>query len=298
MNGILIIDKPEGFTSFDVVAVARGCLHERRVGHTGTLDPMATGVLPVLVGSATKAQPLLPDTDKEYEAGFRLGLTTDTLDSSGRVLSKSDIWASRDDILALMPGFRGKIMQKPPMYSAVSKNGVRLYELARRGVEIEREERQVEISLFELTEFNEQTQQGRFRICCSKGTYIRVICDDIGRKLGCGCIMSSLRRTAACGYRLNDAVTVERLRELAAENRAQELVKPVDSIFSMLGSVSISEKQAFRFNNGGALMLSRLRLHEKPEQGELLRVYDNEGVFLGLGIADREKEEMAVKKRF
>ena len=298
MNGILIIDKPEGFTSFDAVAVARGCLHERRVGHTGTLDPMATGVLPVLVGSATKAQPLLPDTDKEYEAGFQLGLATDTLDSSGKVLSRSDVRVSGKDIEALMPDFRGKIMQKPPMYSAVSKNGVRLYELARKGIEVERGERQVEISLFELTEFDEQTQQGRFRICCSKGTYIRVICDDIGRALGCGCIMTSLRRTAACGYRLNDTVTIERLRELAAENRAQELVRPVDSIFSMFGSVRISEKQAFRFNNGGALMLSRLRFQNEPEQGELLRVYDNEGVFLGLGIADREKEELAVKKRF
>ena len=141
MNGILIIDKPEAFTSFDVIAIVRGCMHERKTGHTGTLDPMATGVLPILLGSATKAQDIMPDTDKEYEAGFRLGITTDTLDITGKVLSSNNNAVSLEELEAVLPRFRGNIMQKPPMYSAVYKNGVRLYELARKGIEVEREER-------------------------------------------------------------------------------------------------------------------------------------------------------------
>ena len=150
MNGILIIDKPKDFTSFDVTAVVRGCMHQRKTGHTGTLDPMATGVLPMLLGSATKAQELLPDTDKEYEADFRLGLTTDTLDITGQALSRSEQRASKEELEALLPRFRGHILQKPPMYSAVYKDGVRLYELARKGIEVEREARPVEVQVLEL----------------------------------------------------------------------------------------------------------------------------------------------------
>ena len=197
MNGILIIDKPQDFTSFDVIAIVRGCMHERKTGHTGTLDPMATGVLPILLGSATKAQELLPDTDKEYIAEFRLGMTTDTLDITGKTLSTSDAEVTREQLEEVLPKFRGDIMQKPPMYSAVYKDGVRLYELARKGIEVEREERPANVSLLELTHFDEAAQSGSLKISCSKGTYIRVICDDIGRLLGCGCVMTSLRRTRA-----------------------------------------------------------------------------------------------------
>lgn len=298
MNGILIIDKPQDFTSFDVIAIVRGCMHERKTGHTGTLDPMATGVLPILLGSATKAQELLPDTDKEYIAEFRLGMTTDTLDITGKTLSTSDAEVTREQLEEVLPKFRGDIMQKPPMYSAVYKDGVRLYELARKGIEVEREERPANVSLLELTHFDEAAQSGSLKISCSKGTYIRVICNDIGRLLGCGCVMTSLRRTRACGYTLDDAVTLAKLRELAPLGQAEALVKPVDSIFAHLRSVRISEKQTVRFRNGASLMLSRLSSIKNAEDGELFRVYGNDGVFLGLGMAELEKQSLTVRKRF
>ena len=298
MNGILIIDKPQDFTSFDVIAIVRGCMHERKTGHTGTLDPMATGVLPILLGSATKAQELLPDTDKEYIAEFRLGMTTDTLDITGKTLSTSDAEVTREQLEEVLPKFRGDIMQKPPMYSAVYKDGVRLYELARKGIEVEREERPANVSLLELTHFDEAAQSGSLKISCSKGTYIRVICYDIGRLLGCGCVMTSLRRTRACGYTLDDAVTLAKLRELAPLGQAEALVKPVDSIFAHLRSVRISEKQTVRFRNGASLMLSRLSSIKNAEDGELFRVYGNDGVFLGLGMAELEKQSLTVRKRF
>ncbi len=292
MNGIIVIDKPTDFTSFDVVAVVRGILHERKLGHSGTLDPMATGVLPVMLGRAAKAQSLMPDTDKEYEAEFRMGMTTDTLDITGTVQSTSDKKATRRQILDMLPEFRGDIMQKPPMYSAVQKNGVRLYDLARQGIEVERDARPVHISKLELLEFDESDQKGRLVIACSKGTYIRVICDDIGSALGCGCVMTSLRRTRACGFTLDDAVTLEQLRMLADENRIPEILRQTDVVFEGFSSVNISEKQAVRFINGAGLSLSRLRSLRDPAEGELIRVYSC-GTFMGLG-----EDELAVKKRF
>lgn len=298
MNGILVIDKPTDFTSFDVVAVVRKTLHEKKTGHTGTLDPMATGVLPILLGSATKAQVLLPDSDKEYRAEFKLGLTTDTLDITGKILSESSLRVSAEQIQNLLPLFRGDIMQKPPMYSAVSKDGVRLYELARKGIVVEREERPVNISKLELTSFDEEKQCGTLTISCSKGTYIRVICDDIGQKLGCGCVMTALRRTRACGFTLDDAITIDTLRSLGGSDEIQQYIRPVDSVFSCYKSVYITEKQAVRFGNGGGLMLSRLHGLSAAADGTLYRVYGSDKTFLGLGVVNTEKQELAIKKRF
>ncbi len=300
MNGILIIDKPQDYTSFDVVAVVRGCVRERKAGHTGTLDPMATGVLPILLGSATKAQSLLPDTDKEYIAGFRLGITTDTLDISGTVKSRCESSVTSDGIEALLPRFRGDIMQVPPMYSAVFKNGVRLYELARQGIETQREPRQVHVGKLELTGFDPAEQSGSLLVSCSKGTYIRSICDDIGRLLGCGCVMTSLRRTRACGFDVSQAVPLDRIRDLAkqGEGAFDGLILPVDSVFSELPAVHISEKQAVRFKNGAPLTISRLRSLKDPKDGELFRVYRSDGLFLAIGQVSLEKQELAVKKQF
>ena len=299
MNGILIIDKPKDFTSFDVIAVVRGCLHERRAGHTGTLDPMATGVLPVLLGNATKAQSLLTDTDKEYEADFMFGVTTDTLDITGKVLSRSECDIDASQTEAALVQFRGDIMQLPPMYSAVMKNGVRLYELARKGIEAEREPRPVHISLLELVSFDRAAQSGRLRISCSKGTYIRSLCDDLGRLLGCGCVMTALRRTRACGYDLSQAVTLDRIRSLADEGfDFQSMLLPTDTVFFNYSAVYISEKQAFRFNNGGELDFSRIKGFEPKEDRALFRVYSQSKTFLGLGEADSENSILRVKKLF
>ncbi len=298
MNGIIIIDKPQDFTSFDVVAVVRKCLHERKIGHTGTLDPMATGVLPILLGCATKAQVLLPDSSKEYIAEFRLGITTDTLDSTGTVLSQQESHCTQSELEAVLPRFRGDIMQVPPMYSAVSKDGVRLYELARKGIEVEREARPVTIETLELLSFDEATQTGSLRIACSKGTYIRVICDDIGKVLGCGCIMTSLRRTRACGFTAEDAVPLQTVRSAESVDELLQYIRPTESVFSEYDAVYITEKQAVRFGNGGGLMLSRVKGLTDQTDGTLYRVYGSQSEFLGIGCVNLEKEELSVKKRF
>ena len=296
MNGILIIDKPVDFTSFDVVAVVRKALHEKKTGHTGTLDPMATGVLPVLLGSATKAVNYLPDTDKEYICSFKFGLSTDTLDITGKILNEcpSDIKIS--DIEKILPKFRGDIMQIPPMYSAVSKNGVRLYELARKGIEIEREARPVTVSKLELLEFDETSQTGCLKIACSKGTYIRVICDDIGKALNNFCTMTALRRVKACGFDESQAIPLTKVRELGAEG-ITSYIKPVESLFTHLTEINITEKQAFRFSNGGSLSLSRLHGITDNSNATLYRVY-HEDDFLGLGCVNAETGELEFEKKF
>ena len=296
MNGILIVDKPADFTSFDVVAVVRKSLHEKKTGHTGTLDPMATGVLPILLGSAAKAQIYLPDTDKEYICTFTFGLETDTLDITGKVLNECPSDIKKSEIEEVLPKFRGNIMQMPPMYSAVSKNGVRLYELARKGITIERESRPVTVSKLELLEFDEASQTGSLKIACSKGTYIRVICDDIGKELNNFCTMTALRRIKACGFDESQAVPLAKVRELGAEG-ITPYIKPVESLFTHLPEIQITDKQAFRFGNGGSLSLSRLKGISDTADGTLYRVcYDNS--FLGLGLVNAEQNELVFEKKF
>ena len=296
MNGILIVDKPTDFTSFDVVAVVRKALHEKKTGHTGTLDPMATGILPVLLGTATKTVNYLPDTDKEYICSFKFGISTDTLDITGKILNECPSYLKISDIEKILPKFRGDIMQVPPMYSAVSKNGVRLYELARKGIEIEREARPVTISTLELLDFDEISQTGSLKIACSKGTYIRVICDDMGKALNNLCTMTALRRVKACGFDESQAVPLQKVRELGAEG-IMPCIKPVESLFTHLNEIHITDKQAFRFSNGGNLMLSRLKGISDSTNGTLYRVYHN-STFLGLGSVNAELNELVFEKKF
>ena len=297
MNGVLVIDKPERFTSFDVIAVVRKLTGQRRTGHTGTLDPNATGVLPVLLGSATKAQDLIPDHDKAYVADFRLGLTTDTLDIWGKALSQTEPHISREALLSLLPSFRGEITQIPPMYSAVKHNGRRLYDLARQGVEVERKARQVTVYSLELTDFDEATQCGRLELSCSKGTYVRTLIDDLGRALGTGAVMTALRRTKACGFSLDDCVTLDRLRELSENGETGSLLRPVDRLFDIYPELKISEAQAKRFSNGGSLDLLRTSLRGSfPAEGAVFRVYDPSQDFLGLGKT--ESGELKIVKLF
>ena len=298
MTGVLILDKPAEFTSFDAVAVCRRLCHERKIGHTGTLDPMATGVLPLLLGKATRAASLLEDTDKEYEAGFRLGVSTDTEDSTGKVLATSDTPVSKEALEALLPRFRGEIMQVPPMYSAVSKDGKRLYELARKGIEVEREARPVTIYRLELTGYDETTREGTLRVSCSKGTYIRTLIADLAKAAGSLGVMTALRRTHACGFTLADAVTLDEARALSEAGTLEEKLRPVESLFVHLPEVAVSAAQAVRFQNGGQLDLSRIARfrREKPEEGQAFRVKGEDGAFLGLGKI--EKQQMAILKLF
>ena len=225
-SGIIIIDKPAGWTSMDVCAKLRGILGEKRIGHGGTLDPMATGVLPVFVGSATKAVEFAEKTDKEYLAGLRLGVVTNTQDSTGQVLENRPVTVGREELEAVLPRFTGPIAQTPPMYSAVKIKGKKLYELARKGREVERKPRSVIIHALEIIERTGEAEY-QLRVRCSKGTYVRTLCHDMGQVLGCGGCMSSLRRTMAAGFTLADAVTIE-----AVQERGEALLMPVDCFFT------------------------------------------------------------------
>ncbi len=298
MNGILLIDKPEGFTSFDVIAVVRKLTSQRKTGHTGTLDPNATGVLPVLLGSATKAQDLIPNHDKSYRAEFALGTRTDTLDIWGKVLEQKETHITRDELVEKLRDFRGEIEQLPPMFSAVQKDGQRLYDLARKGIEVEREKRRVKIYRLELTGFDEEKQSGTLEVSCSRGTYIRSLIDDLGKALGHCAVMTALRRTEACGYKLEDCAPLERLRQMSAEDIAA-LVRPTESLFCSYPSVSVTQNQAKRFKNGGALDISRTELRGRvvPDKS-VFRIKGSDGGFLGLGITDSESGLIKIYKLF
>ena len=293
--GIICVNKPQGFTSFDVIAKMRGILKMKRLGHAGTLDPMATGVLPVFAGRATKACDILPDHDKTYEAGFRLGITTDTQDVTGTVTKERPANVAKEQLEKVLESFRGDIMQVPPMYSAVSVGGKRLYELARQGKEIEREARTVTIYCLEITEFNEAEQSGTLKVSCSKGTYIRTLINDIGETLNCGGIMTSLVRTAACGFTLSDCVTLEQLQEIAnSGGDFSEFVKPIENVFEELPSVKLSPAQERMYRNGVKLSLDRIKI---SGDGGIVRVYGNDG-FIGTALPDRENGILRVHKNF
>lgn len=299
MNGVLIIDKPQDFTSFDVVAVMRRLCQERKIGHTGTLDPMATGVLPLLLGKATHAASLLEDTDKEYISGFQFGVETDTQDSTGKMTRQSETKVTKEQLLAVLPRFTGDIMQVPPMYSAVSKNGQRLYKLARQGIEIERDSRPITIEKLILNEFDETTQTGSLTIGCSKGTYIRTLCADIGAALQTFGIMTSLRRTRAAGFSLADSVSLEEARRLSAEGTLEQKVLPVEKLFETYEALTVTAAQAARFCNGGGLSLERTGLSAQQKTDcNIVRVYSPDRIFLGLAKVNLEKAELGILKLF
>ena len=272
MNGVLIIDKPAGWTSMDVCAKLRGVFHEKRVGHGGTLDPMATGVLPVFLGRATRAVEYATDSDKEYIAGIKLGVVTNTQDTTGEVLEEHPVSISRTDLEAILPQFTGELDQIPPMFSAIKKDGKKLYELARKGVEVERKARHIVIKELEITNCIDSSTY-ELRVLCSKGTYVRTLCHDIGAALGCGAAMCSLRRSMAAGYTLTDAVTLEQV--LSSEDPTS-LTHRVDTCFAQYPAATIDGKNLFRAKNGTPF----------PWAGEngTYRVYDPEGTFLLLGL--------------
>ena len=238
-NGILIVDKPDGWTSQDVAAKLRGVFHEKRIGHGGTLDPMATGVLPIFIGRATRGVEFFESAEKEYIAGIRLGTVTNTQDITGEVLETNPVSATREDVLAALQKCTGDIEQMPPMYSAIKIGGQKLYELARRGVEVERQPRQ--ITIFELELMGGAGCDYTLRVRCSKGTYIRTLCHDIGAALGCGGVMSALRRTEVGGYRVEGAHTMDELCALPRE-AAQRLLLSVDSLWPDAPQVTVDAK--------------------------------------------------------
>lgn len=282
-NGILVIDKAQEWTSMDVCAKLRGIFHEKRVGHAGTLDPMATGVLPVFLGRATRAVSFASEGEKEYVAGLKLGLVTNTQDTSGEVLEQRPVSVTPEELEAVLPAFRGDIQQVPPMYSAIKINGKKLYELARKGREVERPARPVAIHALTVEE-QRAPDEFTIRVRCSKGTYVRTLCHDIGQALGCGGCMSSLRRTMAAGFTLADAVTLDQVQ--AAEDPLS-LLLPIDAYFAGRPVLILRPEAERKLRNGMTLVLSKEELPEKL-QGEC-RVYGADGEFLALGRCEGHK---------
>lgn len=294
MTGIILLDKPKGITSFGAVARVRRICGEKKCGHTGTLDPMATGVLTVMLGGATRFCELLPSHDKAYIATFRLGTVTDTLDITGKVLETREVNVTAEQVREKIKDFIGDISQLPPMYSAVSVNGQRLYDLARQGIEVERKAREVTVFSIEMLSEKEQTGEYEISVECSSGTYIRTLIADLGEALGCGAVMTELRRTKANGFDISQAVTPEELEEKMKNGEIEEVLIPVDKALEEYPVITVSEAQAKRFRNGGELDLQRLRC---PKMLGVYRIYDPEGNFIGLGEIG-QGDSLTIKRVF
>lgn len=291
-NGILNINKPEGWTSQDVVAKLRGRLHIRRVGHTGTLDPMATGVLPVCFGKATRIIEYYDDDFKTYEAEMKLGMVTDTLDITGTVLETKPVDVSEEDVIQAIDSFRGWITQIPPKYSALKVNGKPLYKYAREGVEVEIKSRKIYVADIQPVEVNLRENRILFRVTCSKGTYIRTICDDIGKKLGCGGTMTALQRTQSGCFRVEEARTLPEILEMT-DDELERCVIPMDETLVHLGRIELKSMESVPFyyngreiDTGYVNVLASPAVPEALQEGSRLedkyRVYDPEGKFLGI----------------
>lgn len=279
MNGIVNINKPKGFTSHDVVAKLRGILHTKKIGHTGTLDPDATGVLPICIGRATKVADMLTATNKEYVAEVTLGAETDTQDASGQVINSAEVVVTEEEILEALPKFLGEIYQIPPMYSAIKQNGKKLYELAREGKEVEREPRRIEINEIEVLAFDLANNRFTMRVACSKGTYIRTLCQDIGRELGCFGHMSELLRTKSGRFGITEAYTLSEVEDMM--NKADlSFLQPIDKVFEEYPAICITDDKADRVCNGVKVRVSGL------SEGSVYRVYDQKNNFLTISRAE------------
>lgn len=274
MNGILVLDKPLGKTSHDMVSLLRRLTGIRRIGHTGTLDPEATGVLPICIGIATKAAELLTCSDKKYRAEFILGMTTDTQDAEGEVLTECPVFCSGQQIREAAASFVGEIEQVPPMYSAVKQNGKKLYELARKGITVERKKRKVQISAIEILSIEDV--KVTIDVHCSKGTYIRTLCEDIGLRLGVGAYMNRLQRRAAGRFTIQEAYKVQEVCRRAEEGTLEQILVPVDQLFESAPALTVDGRQRERVINGARIPWPGL------SEGQCYRVYDEEKKFLCL----------------
>lgn len=292
MNGFVFLNKGEGMTSFFAASRLRRIFGTKKIGHTGTLDPMATGVLPIALGGATKFIELIPNHDKAYRAKFILGKTTDTLDITGQVTGEYEVTATVSDVEGVLGSFRGEIEQVPPMYSAIKKDGVRLYDLARQGIEIERESRRVTVYSLELLGYDEGTGEYEIEVHCSNGTYIRTLIADIGEVLSCGATMTSLERTMANGVSIDRCYSLSQLEELKEQGMLANALTEVDSFISY-DKIKVSAPQAKRFSNGGELDVNRFG--GKKEPGYYC-VYSPENEFLGIGEIDSEVTTLSVKR--
>lgn len=289
MQGFLLLKKPQGITSFAAVSRIKRLCHEKRVGHTGTLDPMATGVLPVLLGRATALSGIMLDGNKSYIAKIKLGITTDTDDITGEVLSQNKVEVSEEQLKAALKCFTGKQCQKPPMYSALKKEGVRLYDLARQGKIIDVPAREIEVFSINLISLLDDENCFTIDVAVSKGTYIRSLARDIGEYLGCGATLAALERTASCGFCIKDCIALDELNEY----NVKTYIASEETAVLHLRECVVTQKQAIRFCNGGQLAYERLHI-ENIADGELFRVKFGD-CFLGIGVADNQNQRLNIK---
>lgn len=297
IDGILVIDKPEKITSFKVVYEIKKYLNIKKVGHMGTLDPMATGVLPIMLGRATKALDLIKNSEKKYVAKIKFGISTDTQDITGKIIKKSKEIVKYSDLCEALTEFTGEIFQVPPMYSAVKKNGKKLYELARKGQTIYREKRKIKIDEIEILDFNTKNQEATIKVSCLKGTYIRTLCSDIGDKLKVGAAMSELRRIHSNGFSIDGSLSLDQaLKDIKDGSIFQKIIK-VESLFMEYPKIEISQKHCIRFKSGASLYLSRLGENNVFVDKQKYRLY-SEGDFIGLGEVNLTRGEMSVFKLF
>ena len=297
IHGVVNINKEKGYTSHDVVAKLRGIVGQKKIGHTGTLDPDATGVLPVCFGKATKLCDMLTDKDKTYETVMLLGKTTDTQDISGTVLSEASISDIDETMVTKCIGeFVGDYLQMPPMYSALKVNGKKLYELARQGIEVERKKRPVVIHEIHILEID--LPRVRIEVSCSKGTYIRTLCHDIGQKLGCGACMEELTRTRVGRFELADSFTLQQVEEMKESGRLEEIIVPIDAMFSEYEAVTIKKEFAAFAYNGNLFMPKHICEKITLTDGKQVRVYDEEGTFIAIYAFQKEKWMFQIVKMF
>ena len=285
--GIIILNKPVGVSSHRCVGMVRKALNMKKVGHTGTLDPEASGVLPILAGPATRASDFLTMEDKRYRATILLGTKTDTLDMAGEVIEEKPVNVTEEEIRTTIAKFVGNIQQVPPMYSAIQVNGQRLYNLARQGIEVERKARDITIFSIDIEKIN--LPYVKIAVHCSKGTYIRTLASDIGDKLGCGGCISELERTASGPFTLESALTPEELATLAEKGEAEKALLPLDSFFKNYEAIYLDKKRADRVKNGVPIY------YKGKTQGETYRVYDENGLFIALSKADIEDGRECLK---
>ena len=296
-NGLINVYKEPGFTSLDAVAVLRGILKQKKIGHTGTLDPAAEGVLMVCLGNATKLCSFLEDKDKEYECKMLLGTTTDTEDTTGKVLSEKRVDCTDEEIIKAINSFVGDIKQVPPMYSALKKDGKKLYELARAGIEIEREARDIKIYSIEIKEI--AVPYVTFTVKCSKGTYIRSLCRDIGEKLGCGGCMEHLKRTAVSFFEEKDSLKLSQIEELAKAGKIDDFILKTEEVFKDLDSLYVLPESKRIIDNGNPLLIDNVKeLNTELADGKMYRVYNAEGDFCAVYAFDKEKKYFKPYKMF
>lgn len=297
IHGVININKEKGYTSHDVVAKLRGIVGQKKIGHTGTLDPDATGVLPVCLGKATKLCDMLTDKSKTYETVMLLGKVTDTQDISGAVLSENTTeYLDEQNVRDTIQSFVGEYMQVPPMYSALKVNGKKLYELAREGIEIERKARPVTIFKIHIKEIN--LPRVRMEVSCSKGTYIRTLCHDIGEKLGCGACMEELIRTKVSRFELQDSVTLAQVQLLKEEGRLEEVLTAIDEMFADYEAVTLKDEFVAFAYNGNVFLPKHLAKHIELADGKMVRVYDSQGHFIAVYKFEKEKYIFRIEKMF